>query len=250
MSYQYDKEFFDFVNESSGRSAAKFLAQFSDKVFPRSRIQTVLDVGCGRGVWVAEWLRMGVPRVLGIDGDYVPRESLLIPQDMFQSRDISMPFDLGIKFDLVECLEVAEHVPDAHADTLVANLVRHGDVVLFSAAIPGQGGEFHVNEQPYGYWRDKFARQGYRLHDAIRTHVAGEMEIEPWYRYNAFVFANELGRKQLTGPAQASACAPGAEIANVAPLGWRFRCAVIAMLPPACVSMAARLKHGIVNRLG
>jgi hypothetical protein len=51
------------------------------------------------------------------------------------------------RFDLALCLEVAEHLPAAAGDSLVRRLASVGARILFSAAIPGQGGRNHVNEK-------------------------------------------------------------------------------------------------------
>jgi len=247
MSYQYDSEFFDFVNASSGKSASLFLAEFVRSTLGGTKPASVLDIGCGRGVWLAEWKRQAIPRLQGLDGAYVDIKSLLVPQADFRATDISQPFDLQQKFDLVECLEVAEHIPEANAETLVDNIVRHGDLVLFSAAIPGQGGEFLVNERPYAFWRAKFAARGYQAYDAIRSQVAQLQEIEPWYRYNAFVFANDAGAVRLSEAARKSLVPPNVPLADVSPLSWRARCAAISVLPTSVSFALARLKHRAAN---
>src|SRR5215469_3474240 len=110
MSYKYDDEFFDFVEASAGKSAAAFIEVVVKDLLSGLLPQSVIDVGCGRGVWGAEWRRRGVTRCLGVDGEYVPRSSLLIPEADCLPRDLAKPFDLGRRFDLVQCLEVAEHV--------------------------------------------------------------------------------------------------------------------------------------------
>jgi hypothetical protein len=61
--------------------------------------------------------------------------------------DIAAPFDLGRHFDLEPCLETAQHVETEHSSALVESLVRDGDIILFSAALPGQIDLHHVNEQ-------------------------------------------------------------------------------------------------------
>ena len=111
MSYKYDSDFFDFVNTSSGRSAKVFLDRFIESTLAGSTPDSVLDVGCGRGVWLAEWLKHPGVVATGVDGDYVERKSLLVPAANFLAADISKPLDLGRRYDLVECLEVAEHIP-------------------------------------------------------------------------------------------------------------------------------------------
>ena len=190
---------------------------------------------------------MGSPRVQGVDGDYVARSTLLVSPSEFCATDISKQFDLGEKFDLVQCLEVAEHVPEAHAETLVDNLVRHGDLILFSAAIPGQGGEFHVNERPYSYWREKFAARGYDVFDAVRPYVAELEDVEPWYRYNAFVYANEKGAMRLTSLASRRLVPAGCRVRDISPMSWRLRCAALAALPLSFTSTLARAKHRAAN---
>ena len=72
------------------------------------------------------------------------------------------PLRIGRRFDLVNCLEVAEHLDASRADSFVDDLCALGDVVVFSAAIPGQGGTHHVNEQFQSYWQERFRRNGSR----------------------------------------------------------------------------------------
>lgn len=177
MGHIYKDSFFNYIDLSSSRSATYFMSQIE---FPFD-IKTVLDVGCGRGAWLKQWQRNG-KKIFGVDGAYVNKDNLLIESDSFSHQDISKKFDLGVRYDLVQCLEVAEHLQEKDADTLIDNLVKHGDVILFSAAIPGQGGEFHVNEQPLNYWVKKFNQYGYSCFDYIRPQIINEKNIEPWYR--------------------------------------------------------------------
>jgi SAM-dependent methyltransferase len=248
MSYKYDDEFFDFVDTSAGRSASAFIDVVVKYLFSGVLPQSVIDVGCGRGVWAAEWRRRGVAQCLGVDGEYVPRSSLLIPETSFLPRDLTKAFDLGRRFDLVQCLEVAEHVPSNSATVLIDTLVRHGDVVIFSAAVPGQGGEHHVNERPFKYWRTMFDSRGYRMYDAVRPSLRGKHDIEPWYRYNAFVFASDSGLNRLNPSVPVTCLEEGHPIPQFAPLSWRARCLAISLMPEPIATAAARLKHRLANR--
>jgi SAM-dependent methyltransferase len=250
MSYEYDGEFFNFVNASAGKSARRFIEVVEQNVFAGRCVASVIDVGCGRGVWAAEWRRRGVLHVLGIDGDYVSRDTLLIPRDSFLAADLSKPFDVNTRFELVQCLEVAEHIAPAAADTLIDSLTRHGDVIIFSAAVPGQGGEHHVNEREYAYWRSMFGARGYQMYDAIRPLLGSEVEVEPWYRYNTFVYANATGAERLSAQAQTRLLTPTQPVPNIAPLAWRFRCYLISLLPSGITNVAARMKHRLANRVG
>lgn len=185
----YGSEFYTGQRDGSFVGARKVLPV----VLSRIRCQSLLDVGCGVGPWVAAALELGITDALGIDGDWVSPALLLVPENCFRPCDLARPIDLRRKFDLVVCMEVAEHLKPPSADVLVDNLVRHGDVILFSAAIPGQGGTNHVNEQWPDYWAEKFARRGYRQLDILRAATWNDAQIPSCYRQNAYVFVSEAG---------------------------------------------------------
>jgi SAM-dependent methyltransferase len=180
----YTAAFFDELARGTMESARAVVPVVNELLRPGS----VLDVGCGTGTWLAEWRRVGVSDLLGIDGDYVDRTVLQMSSDRFKPADLERSFSLGRKFDLVQTLEVAEHLDEASADTFVESLARHGEAVLFSAAIPGQGGTHHVNEQWPSYWAEKFARAGYTAYDIIRPQIWTNPRIAWWYRQNILLF--------------------------------------------------------------
>ncbi len=181
----FDAHFFEHVVRDSRESARIVVSMVHKLLEPAS----VLDVGCAMGTWLDEWIKAGVPDVLGIDGDYIDRTGLLIPAAKFTPLDLEEPFSLGRTFDLVQALEVAAHLDEAHADAFVESLARHGDTILFSSAVPGQGGDHHVNEQWPSYWAEKFASAGYTLYDIIRPQIWADPRIMMWYRQNILLFA-------------------------------------------------------------
>ena len=184
----YDGQFF--ASQRGGSiSSAKVIVPLVLETFPSA---SVVDVGCGVGGWVAEYMRHGVERVLGVDGDYVDLASLEIPADRFQSADLSRPLDLG-SFDLAMSLEVAEHLPEDCAETFVDTLTKAAPIVVFSAAVPEQGGVNHVNEQWPSYWIRKFAARGYVVEDCIRPAIWNDERVKWWYRQNIFVFRRQTG---------------------------------------------------------
>lgn len=241
-SETYDSVFYRYQREGALASAAVMLAPLRQHVSPSS----VLDVGCGAGAWLAVHRHEGTEDILGVDGDYVDRSLLLIEPDRFRPIDIAGPFDLGRRFDLVECLEVAEHVPASAAETLIDNLVRHGDLVLFSAATPGQGGKGHINERPIGYWRECFARRGYRAFDPLRPLVRGRQEVDWWYRFNTLLYANEAGVQRLSAAFAATELRDGQPAADYRPWHFVLRSAVLGLLPDGVVSQLAAVKHRVI----
>lgn len=166
-------------------SADIVVRSLMESTTPRS----VLDVGCGLAHFSRKFLDAGITDVLAVDGSYLDPSLLCIPQDHFRAADLTKPFDFGRKFDLVVSLEVAEHLPLACAGQFVDCLVRHGDVVFFSAAFPGQGGQNHLNEQWASWWAQKFKRHGYIPIDAVRPKLLDAPGLPPWYRFNGILYA-------------------------------------------------------------
>lgn len=241
----YSGGFYDYIDAGS-RASARTVARL---LKGEMAIDSLLDVGAGHGAWAAEWIAAGVPDVLAVDGDYVARDRLAIPAGRFQPHDLSQPLDLGRRFDLVQSLEVAEHLPADKADVFVETLARHGDVVLFSAAVPHQGGEHHVNEQPLGYWRAKFARLGYRPYDFVRPRIASDAEVMPWYRFNTLIYANEAGATRLSTSILATKVPDEASVEVSGDLRWRTRRALVRLIPPALVKPIAMAKASVEARL-
>jgi SAM-dependent methyltransferase len=159
---------------------------------------SALDVGCNCGAWLRVLLDSGVHDVLGMDT--LPySEDWFIPYTNFQQHDLRQPFDLGRRFDLIICVEVPEHVEPESADQLVSSICKHGDIVLWSAALPGQGGQDHVNEQWTEYWCEKFAAHGFQFTDPIRRRIWSNAKVYWWYRQNMIMFATReaIARSEL-----------------------------------------------------
>lgn len=164
---------------------------------------SLLDVGCGRGTWLRSAIDLGITDVLGLDGADIPNDQLLFPPNLFRRQDLTAPWSLGRKFDVVLCLEVAEHIPESFSKTFVNNLTEHGDTVMFSAACPGQAGQHHVNLQWPAYWQRLFNNCGFVCDDRVRWEMWDVKTIEPWYRQNMFVArrsAADAGREPRICP--------------------------------------------------
>ncbi len=240
----YDATFFDYVNSGAVRSAERVLPH----LLQHWAISSILDVGCGQGAWLSVWKRLGVNDIMGIDGDYVSQTSLLIPPDSFKPTDLAHGFTLGRRFDLVQCLEVAEHLPLPSSAILVDSLVEHGDIVLFSAAPKGQGGDHHINEQDYEFWRCQFARHGYVPFDFLRPLLLNDDQIEPWYRYNPFLYVSAACIATL--PAAIARCRvpDGEKLRDLSPWSYRLRKWAVSFLPVSVMTQLAKLKESYISR--
>jgi 2-polyprenyl-3-methyl-5-hydroxy-6-metoxy-1,4-benzoquinol methylase len=129
-------------------------------LFDRIGPESVLDVGCGAGQYLHLLKKLGTKQVLGIDG-FHPDYSFL-NDDEYLIHDLTTPFRTGQRFDLVMCLEVAEHMPAGSEMALISCLEEHAKkYILFSAAEPGQPGEGHINCKPLAFWADIFGSRGW-----------------------------------------------------------------------------------------
>lgn len=181
----YNIDFYHDQSEGSKRSAQYIVPLVLNYLQPKN----VIDVGCGIGTWLSVFKEYGL-EILGCDGDYA-RKLLWIEQEEFRDIDLEKTIRMEKKFDLAITLEVAEHLSAARSDSFVYDLTCLSDFVLFSAAIPGQGGFKHINERFLSYWIMKFRRFGYIPVDCIRPFIWLNKEIEYWYRQNIILFCRK-----------------------------------------------------------
>jgi SAM-dependent methyltransferase len=218
--------------ESTRESAAQILPIVLELVKPAS----IVDVGCGIGDWLAVAAERGVQDFLGIDGSWVKQTQLVIPKEKFTEHDLTTPLNLDRRFDLALSLEVAEHLPAAATRIFVESLCRSADVILFSAAIPGQGGRHHVNEQWPDYWADLFQEFGYGCYDCLRPRIWNDPRIAWYYAQNCLIFAR---------PARPALGTPARPLPLVHPILWSTQ--IAHLKSPG--KLLERLPKAIIARL-
>jgi SAM-dependent methyltransferase len=214
VSERYTREFYDDLSRTGLPSARRIVPLLAAMM----ELSSVIDVGCGNGAWLSVFAEHGARRIVGLDNDWIGADQLLIDAAAFQRCDLSRPLPAEGPFDLALSLEVAEHLPPERAASFVAELARLAPVVLFSAAIPGQGGVNHRNEQWPGYWAALFASHGYRAIDTLRPRIWAMPEVTWWYKQNLVLFASAAAI--AANPALAAALEaspPGAPLALVHP---------------------------------
>lgn len=240
----YGASFFKYTSEGSEYSA-KIIVPIVLSSIPG--VGSVADFGCAQGVWLKEWMSSGITQVVGVDGNYVDRQNLKIPPQLFFPNDLNKPINLGKKFDLVTSLEVAEHLNPESSKSFVETLVNHSDIVLFSAAPPGQGGENHINEKSYNYWAHLFEEFGYVAHDCIRPQIIDDGSVSYWYRYNLFVYANKNGMNKMSPEAKEKKVL-SSEIIDVSPPLFKLRKILLKnFLPSTIQNQIARLRYLILK---
>lgn len=160
----YTREFYLVHHDEHHRTAYEMMAFL---IYNRFRPRSVIDVGCGTGNLLEQFLPFGVTDYVGVDAPQ-RKETILasgprIPEERYVWIDLREPetFPEGCRYDLAISVEVAEHLPESKAEEYVKLLCRLAPVVVFSGAYPGQGGTGHINEQSFDYWVRLFNEAGY-----------------------------------------------------------------------------------------
>lgn len=182
----YDAGFYDRIRDGC-RSSAAVIAPIVDRLFPgESVLRPMVDVGCGEGWWAQAFADLGWD-ASGVDGHDLERAPALREPWQYRRADLARPFvteHMCGAFELAVCLEVAEHLPPERGHSLIGELCELAPVILFSAAVPGQGGIGHINEQWQSYWTAEFVRRGYATNGFLRWRIWSDARVEPWYRQN------------------------------------------------------------------
>ena len=180
----------------------EFLKKRKDKVYKSARnivpiilnefkIKSVVDIGCANGLWLSVFNEFGIEDYLGLDGHWIKREDLMIPNEKFKPFDLNNSLDLNKKFDLAISIEVAEHLPEIRAKSFISNICNLADIVLFSAAVPFQEGEGHINCQWQSYWRNIFSDNGFIAIDILRPKIWNNKDVNMIYSQNMFIYINK-----------------------------------------------------------
>lgn len=157
-------------------------------VFALGVPQSVVDIGCGPGFWLECCKKSGSKCLLGIDGNYIDSAQLAIPADCFRPMDLNRPFPLAERFDLAMSLEVVEHLTPTSTPAFLDMLVSSSRRILFSAAIPGQPGDAHINGRWPAFWIKEFAARGFVALDFIRPQIWHNETVALCYRQNILYF--------------------------------------------------------------
>lgn len=183
----YSDKFYEDLFPGSINSAKEIIPIINNLIKP----QSVIDVGCGLGIWLSIFQQNGVKIIKGLDGEWVDKERLCIPKKSFTAVNLEKPLLVKDKFDLAICLEVAEHLTPERSAGLIKDLTRLSSVVLFSAAIPFQGGTNHRNENWPSYWIKLFADNNFTAIDCVRPIIWDNPRVMPWYAQNSLLFINQ-----------------------------------------------------------
>ena len=182
----YDSDFYERCLDMHSQTVPHIARLIYEKYKPES----IMDFGCGAGLWLKEFIKLGVKDVRGVDGSRTAIEQ--------RNRDISEVVDIhdlrkeyrpDKKYDICVCLDVIEHLQPEFEDNLIRSCINSSDTIIFASPPPGQGGDGHVNERPISHWVEKFLEHGYVFFDEIRPGLEGISHVLPetTYQLNTFV---------------------------------------------------------------
>ena len=201
MKKYYGHTFYKDRHQKTVYSANTILSIVFDAL---PKVHSAVDFGCGVGTFLSVLKEKGAEEIQGIDGPWVNKDLLEIPQQNFRQVNLEDKIELDRRYDLAISLEVAEHLRPEVAETFVESLVNASDFILFSAAIPFQGGKDHNNEQWPDYWEALFNERGYDVLDIVRREIWDDKEIPTWYRQNILLFVKQERVKDLRMPGSAN----------------------------------------------
>lgn len=169
------------------RMARRYVDFLCSALNPRS----VVDVGCGHGVWLKAFKDAGAQKVVGFDGPWNKQDDMVDQSIIFHGVDLNVPITKKHKdkYDLAMSIEVAEHLEETSAKSFVGSMVQLSDVVMFGAAYIKQGGANHINEQRHTYWAKIFIENNFVPYDLFRPVFWGS-DIHWWYQQNTFLYVN------------------------------------------------------------
>ena len=193
LNEAYDESFFDWSNNASQQ---KILAEYyASKLVKEFQPKYVLDVGCGSGQWLDEYRKHSV-KTKGIEGSINAWKTM-----SEETKEVVIQWDLrdpreqdnqDYNIDFVQSFEVAEHIEEDYANVFIYNITKDDpDVILLTAAPPGQGGHSHVNCQEIEYWMNKMKNKGYIFNQELLNKIKSwgiPKECPDWWPHNLMVF--------------------------------------------------------------
>lgn len=110
--------------------------------------------------------------------------------EMITECDLSKPLTFVPSFEPagVMCLEVAEHIHPDHETDFLQNLNSLcKDKLVISWAVPGQGGNRHVNERDSAYVKGRISEMGFKFDKATSQKLRDAATIS-WFKNTVYVF--------------------------------------------------------------
>jgi hypothetical protein len=147
--------------------------------------KNVCDFGCGLGTYVNRLRQAGI-KCDGFDGNPNTEE---LSSGACHTLNLAKVFQLEDRYDVVLCLEVAEHIPKQYETILLNNLAAHSkQTIVLSWAVPEQDGYHHVNCRTNCYSIYQFWKRGFWLQPTATLLLRRHCSL-PFFRNTLVVFS-------------------------------------------------------------
>lgn len=170
MNYEeiYNKDYYssyghhktEYITDKWLMGNFKLLAFSLKNKFPD--VKTHLDVGCAAGFLVKNMREVGIEST-GVDLPYIIGSTNVEGLHAYDLTRIYLPHVLPHKkYDLVTCIEVAEHIYPEDENELFVNLRNlTGKYLMFSSDSNDVSEPTHVNVNDAGYWSARLKVNGF-----------------------------------------------------------------------------------------
>ena len=173
------------TTDQTGHVHDKSIAAALSQYLAYKEAKTVVDFGCGLGDYAKAFKADGY-KVEAYDGN--PSTETL-SGGIGKVLDLSKPFYLGKKFDVVLSLEVGEHIPKEFEDQFIDNITKHAKKhLIISWAVVGQGGDGHVNCANNDYIIGQIVDRGFKHNGKDSQTIRDAATNASWFSYTIMVF--------------------------------------------------------------
>lgn len=181
------KDYLFYSEDERVYESAKRIYEVISPYLPK--INSVVDIGCGMAAFSKVFQESGVEKVTLIDHPNFKASNCLVKQEFqFIPCNLDKEIPENLSADLLICTEVLEHITKKRSLQVLDFITSCSDIIIFSAAIPRQGGLGHINEQRHEFWIKEFKKREFDYADLFKTKIINDESIFYWLRQNIFIF--------------------------------------------------------------
>jgi predicted RNA methylase len=184
-------------------------AAIAETIIKEYQPKRIIDFGCGTGDLARAFASRGVT-VVAIDGystpDFSAYSNIHFTKVDLNNVAATQKFlkQFEAKFDLAISIEVAEHLNPDVSSSFIEWMTSMADVIVFSAAVPSQDGDGHINCRSRSDWYQFIKQHEYVIADTLRQHFTLNPRLGLWHKFNIVdyvqkdsVFAKKINLAEL-----------------------------------------------------
>lgn len=164
-------------------------AAIAETIIKEYQPKRIIDFGCGTGDLAKAFASRGVT-VEAIDGystpDFSGYSNLRFTKVDLNNITATQTFlnQLETKFDLAISIEVAEHLNPDVSSSFIEWMTSMADVIVFSAAVPSQDGDGHINCRSRSDWYQFIKQHNFVIADTLRQYFTSNSRLGLWHKLN------------------------------------------------------------------